>query len=436
MKNKKGKTVLVIDSSGRGAALVHKYSQSLHVSKIIAIPGNEMMQINSKVPVKIFSKLKTTSVSEIVEIAKKEKVYLADVAQDNAVEAGVADALLAEGFQVIGPTKNAGRLEWDKAWSRDFMKKNKLPIPSYQIFSSEKEAVLFVKKFPKKKWFIKASGLAEGKGAIPAANLKEALFAISEMKKFKESGKTFVIEEWLDGEEFSLFALSDGSKFLVAGCAQDHKRLLDGDKGPNTGGMGCSTPPLVVTKDIYAQGKKIIEKTLLGLQKEKTPYKGVLYLGAIVVKGKVYIIEFNARWGSPEAEVLIPGIQDDLFELGVEIANGKLKRTVLKTDGKSRVVVTGSLRPGVEPQKRELFGLEALLKNKEVIFYGTRVTKEKNKFFVSSGRLFHLVADGKNVLEARKKAYDFMSTLFIEGNNLHFRTDIGWRDVERIYKKK
>ena len=122
---------------------------------------------------------------------------------------------------------------------------------------------------------------------------------------------------------------------------------------------------------------------------------------------------------------MIPGIQDDLFELGVELANGKLKRTVLKTDGKSRVVVTGSLRPGVEPQKRELFGLEALLKNKEVIFYGTRVTKEKNKFFVSSGRLFHLVADGKNVLEARRKAYDFMSTLFIEGNNLHFRTDTG-----------
>lgn len=434
MKN--GKTVLVIDSSGRGAALVHKYSLSPHVAKVIAIPGNEMMQINSKVPVKIFPTLKTTSVSEIVKIAKKEKVHLVDVAQDNAVEAGVTDALLKENFQVVGPTKNAGRLEWDKAWSRDFMKKYKLPIPAYHIFNSEKEAVLFVKKFPKKKWFVKASGLAEGKGAIPATNLEEALSAISEMAKFGKSGETFVIEEWLDGEEFSMFALTDGNKFLIAGCAQDHKRLLDGDKGPNTGGVGCSTPPLIVSKAIYNQGKKIIEKTLQGLQKEKTPYKGVLYLGAIVVNKKVYIIEFNARWGSPEAEVLVPGIQDDLFEIGIEIANGKLKRNILKTDGKSRVVVTGSLRPGVDPQKRELFGLDTLLKNKEVIFYGTRVTKEKNKFFVSSGRLFHLIGSGKNVLEARKKTYDSMSTLFIEGNSLHFRTDIGWRDVERIYKKR
>lgn len=434
MKN--GKTVLVIDSSGRGAALVHKYSLSPHVAKVIAIPGNEMMQINSKVPVKIFPTLKTTSVSEIVKIAKKEKVHLVDVAQDNAVEAGVTDALLKENFQVIGPTKNAGRLEWDKAWSRDFMKRYKLPIPAYHIFNSEKEAVLFVKKFPKKKWFVKASGLAEGKGAIPATNLEEALSAISEMAKFGKSGETFVIEEWLDGEEFSMFALTDGNKFLIAGCAQDHKRLLDGDKGPNTGGVGCSTPPLIVSKAIYNQGKKIIEKTLQGLQKEKTPYKGVLYLGAIVVNKKVYIIEFNARWGSPEAEVLVPGIQDDLFEIGIEIANGKLKRNILKTDGKSRVVVTGSLRPGVDSQKRELFGLDTLLKNKEVIFYGTRVTKEKNKFFVSSGRLFHLIGSGKNVLEARKKTYDSMSTLFIEGNSLHFRTDIGWRDVERIYKKR
>jgi len=433
---KKGKTVLVVDSSGRGAALVQKYSFSPHVSKIIAIPGNEMMQINSKVPVKIFPTLKTTSVSEIVKIAKDEKVDLADVAQDNAVEAGVADALLLENFHVVGPTKEAGRLEWDKAWSRDFMRRYKLPIPSYQIFHSKREAEVFVRKFPKKKWFVKASGLAEGKGAIPARNLEETLFAISEMAKFGTSGETFVIEEWLEGEEFSMFALSDGKKFLIAGCAQDHKRLLDGDQGPNTGGVGCSTPPLIVTKDIFNQGKKIIEKTLSGLKKEKITYKGVLYLGAIVVNGKVYVIEFNARWGSPEAEVLVPGILDDLFEVGMEISNGNFKRSVLKTDGKSRVVITGSLRAGVDFQKRELLGLESLLKNKEIIFYGTRVTKLKNKFYVSSGRLFHIVAKGKDVLEARRKAYEAMSSLFIQGNNLHFRTDIGWRDVERIYKKK
>lgn len=435
-KQKKLNTVLVVDASGRGAALVHKYSQSPHVSKIIAIPGNEMMRINASIPVKIFPNLKTTSVSEIVTIAKKEKVSLVDVAQDNAVEAGVTDALLAQGFKVVGPTKEAGQLEWDKAWSRNFMKKYNLPIPSYNVFHSSKEALLFVRKFPKKKWFIKASGLAEGKGAIPAESIKEAEDAISQMAKFGKSGETFVIEEWLEGEEFSMFALTDGKKFMIAGCAQDHKRLLDGDLGPNTGGVGCSTPPLIVSKTIYAQGKTIIEKTLKGLQKEGRPYRGVLYLGAIVVKRKVYIIEFNARWGSPEAEVLVPGIKDDLFELGMQITDGKLRKNTLRTDGLSRVVLTGSLRSGLEPKNRELFGLESLLKEKEIIFYGTRVSKVGKRFYVSSGRLFHLVASGKNVIEARKKAYRAMSQLFIEGNYLHFRTDIGWRDVERMYKKK
>lgn len=436
MPVKKKNKVLVIDASGRASALVHKYSESPLVSKIISIPGNYSMQINSKKPVIIFPHLKTTSIKEIVEIAKREKIDLVDVAQDNAVEVGVTDALLQEGFHVIGPTRAAGQIEWDKGWARDFMKKYNLPTPDYKIFNSTKDAISYVKKNPTKKYFIKASGLAEGKGAIPAGNTNDAISAIHEMEKFGKSGETFVIEEWLTGEEFSMFALSNGKNFLIVGCAQDHKRLYDGDQGPNTGGVGCSTPPLVVAKPIYNQGVKIIKKTLQSLMKEGRPYNGILYLGAIVVKGKVYIIEFNARWGSPEAEVLVPGIQDDLFKIGKEIARGKLTGARLKTDGLARVVVTGSLRPGAENKKRELFGLTQVLNMKDVIFYGTRVTREKGKYFVSAGRLFHIVASGKNILDARQKAYRAMSQLFVEGNNLHFRTDIGWRDMERMYNKK
>lgn len=432
-KTKKGKTVLVVDASGRGAALVHKYSVSPQVAKIIAIPGNELMQMNSKVPVKVFTNLKTTSVSEILEIAKKEKVDLVDVAQDNAVEAGVADRLLADGFKVVGPTRRAGQIEWDKAWARDFMKKYKLPIPAYEVFDSQKKAKDYIQKNPHKKFFIKASGLAEGKGAIPAENEKEAFEAILQMQKFGSSGEKFVIEEWLEGEEFSMFALSDGKKFQIVGSAQDHKRLYDGDFGPNTGGVGCSTPPLIVTQNIYRQGAQIIRKTLNGLKKEKRIYKGVLYLGAIVVKNRVYIIEFNARWGSPEAEVLVPGIQNDFFSIGQEIADGKFK-TKLKVDGKSRIVVTGSLRPGIESKKREIKGIEKVAKLQGVKIYATRITKDKHKYYVSSGRLFHVVAEGKNIINAREKAYAAMSQIFIEGNNLHFRTDIGWRDVKRFYK--
>lgn len=427
-------TVLVIDSAGRGAALVHKYSQSPFVTKIIAVPGNELMQLNSRVPVVIFPELKTTSITEILEIAKKEHVDLVDVAQDNAVEAGVTDTLTEAGFNVVGPTKAAGQIEWDKAWARDFMKKYKLPIPFYKVFHSKTKAIEFIKKNPNKRFFIKAAGLAEGKGVIPATNYKEALLAIEHMTKFGKSGETFVIEEWLEGEEFSFFALSDGKNYQIAGSAQDHKRLYDGDQGPNTGGIGCSTPPLVITKTIYKQAELIIKKTIAALSKEGRTYKGVLYLGAMVVKGKVYIIEFNARWGSPEAEVLIPGIKNDLFKIGQEIARGQLK-TKLTFDRNSRVAVTGSLRPGADNKKREIFGIEKIIKLPNITIYGTRVTKGGGKYYVSSGRLFHIVAKGKNVVDARRIAYNALSMIYVEDNNLHYRTDIGWRDVKRTYQK-
>ncbi len=425
-------TVAIIDGGGRGSALVQKYSQSPHVKKIIAIPGNDLMQINSRVPVVIFQKLKTTSILEIVRICKKYKAGLVDVAQDNAVEAGLADRLIELGFNVMGPTRAAGQIEWDKAWARDFMKKYEIPIPKYKVCISQQEGIGFIKKNPNNRWFVKASGLAEGKGAIPAENAKQAIDAINQMQRFGLSGKTFVIEEWLDGEEFSMFAISDGKSFQVIGSAQDHKRLYDGDLGPNTGGIGCSTPALIVNRTIFKQAKEIIKKAIRGLAKESRPYKGILYLGAIVVRNKVYVIEFNARWGSPEAEVLVPGIKNDFFRLGMSIAKGDLGNLKIKTDGLARIAVTGSLRPGVTSKPRELFGINEVLKLPGVTIFGTRVTKKQNRYLVSSGRLFHVVAESKTVIDARQKAYEAMSLLYIEGDNLHYRTDIGWRDVERM----
>lgn len=429
----KKNTILVVDAGGRGAALVHKYSLSPYVSKIIAVPGNDLMQINSSIPVKTYQYFKTTSVREILEICRSEKVDLVDVAQDNAVAVGLVDALNKEGIKAVGPTKMAGQIEWDKAWARKFMRKYKIPHPKFKICKSQKEGIAFVKQH-QSSWFVKASGLAEGKGAIPAVNASQAIKAIKQMTSFGKAGKTFVLEEWIKGEEFSMFAITDGKTFQIAGSAQDHKRLYDGDKGPNTGGIGCSAPPLVVNPKIYKQGKLIIKKAISGLASESRPYKGVLYLGGIVVEGKVFVIEFNARWGSPEAEVLIPGIKNDLFKLSTSIVDGNLKKFKIKIDGKSRVVVTGSLRQGVAIKKRELFGIDKILKLKSVIVYGARITKVRGKYFVSSGRLFHVVGEGKNVIEARQKAYRAIKLISIEGNNLHFRTDIGWRDMERLRK--
>ncbi len=429
-----GRTVVVIDGGGRGSALVERYSKSPHVRKIIAIPGNDLMQANSKVPVSIFKKIKTTDITQIINICKKYKVDLIDVAQDDAIEVGLVDKLSEQEFNVVGPTRAAGQIEWDKAWSRDFMRKYKIPSPKYKICNSKKEGIKFINSQTTKKWFIKAAGLAGGKGALPAKNKKEAIGTISQMSKFGKAGKTFVIEQWLTGEEFSMFAISDGNSFQIVGSAQDHKRLYDGDSGPNTGGMGCSAPPLVITKDIHKQSELIIAKTLKGMSKENRKYKGVLYLGGIVVNGKVFVIEFNARWGDPEAEVIIPGIKSDIFEIGMHIAKGNLSKLKIRTDGLVRVAVTGSLRPEIVEKKRKMLGVKEILKIDGVALFGARVTKEKNNYFVLAGRLFHVVGKGKTVIQARQKAYRAMSLLSIEGNNLHYRTDIGHRDVERLQR--
>lgn len=434
MKNKN--IVMVIDAGGRGAALVDAYSKSPFVSKILAVPGNDLMQINSKKKVITFPNLKTTSVEEIVKIAKKYKVDLVDVAQDNAVAYGVSNALQNEGIATIGPTKEAGQIEWDKSWSRDFMKKYKIPIPSFYVFNSEKEGIEFLNKQKDQPWFVKASGLAEGKGALPARNRKEAIAQIKTLKQFGDSGKIYLIEQWLIGEEFSFFVLTDGKTIKVVGSAQDHKRMYSSDLGQNTGGMGCVSQPMIVTKDIEFQANKIVRKAIDGLAKEGRIYKGVLYLGGIVVKEggkqKVYVIEFNARWGSPEAEVLVLGITNDLYKVGLAVANEKLKSIRLKSDKKARIVIAGALHESFDPsKKRRIYGIEKVIKMKGIKFYGTRIYKEKKKMFAGSGRLFQLVAEGKNIQDAREKAYAALSNIYIENNSLHFRIDIGFRDVER-----
>lgn len=447
---KDGQTVLVVDGGGRGAALVDKYAKSKKVSRVLAVPGNDLMQINTKKEVKIFPNLKTTSVSEILEICKKEKVDLVDVAQDNAVEAGLVDELLKNGMAVIGPTKAAGQIEWDKAWARQFMGKYQIPIPHYQIFYTEKEGIKYVKNPPTIRCFVKASGLAEGKGAIPANNKNEAIEAIKQMKKFGKAGETYLLEEWLHGEEFSAFALCDGASFKVVGFAQDHKRVNDGDKGPNTGGMGCVSNPLIVDKNmnkflaspIKKQVEEIFRKAVNGFNKEGRPYIGVLYLGGMVVEGKampagrqVVVIEFNARWGDPEAQVLVPSVKSDFIEIADSIIFGKLKSLKLKIDKKVRVVIAACAKGYPTDYSlvlgKKISGIEKAVKS-GVKVYGAGIKKSNGEYVVNGGRVLYIVGEGKDVLEAREKAYKAMALINIEGNNLHYRTDIGWRDVERM----
>ncbi|MDO8452190.1 MAG: phosphoribosylamine--glycine ligase [bacterium] len=427
------KTVLIVDGGGRGSALVYKYSESSSVGKIIAVPGNDLMQFNSKKKVETYSQVKVTDVEEIVRICKKEKVDLVDVGQEDAIEAGIVNRLLEEGFLVSGPTREAARIEWDKAWAREFMKKYKLPSPKFFVFYNENIGIKFLKTARDGAWFVKANGLLGGKGALPAKDNKEAVVRIKELKKFGKAGETYLLEEWLVGEEFSSFALTDGKTHVLVGSAQDHKRMFNFDQGENTGGIGCSSPPLVIDTKIKKQIEDIFKKTFAGLKKEKIDYKGVLYLGGIVVRGQVYIIEFNARWGDPEAEVLLPSIKTDMFKISQIVAKGGMSKLKIKFDNLSRVVVTGHPRPGISAKGKEVFGLALAKKIDGVMVFGTRVSRVGKRYFAGEGRLFHIMGEGRNVIEAREKAYRAMSLISIEGNNLHYRTDIGWRDVERFW---
>ncbi|MAG59616.1 hypothetical protein CMO96_02390 [Candidatus Woesebacteria bacterium] len=271
-------TVLVVDKGGRGSVLVDKYAQSKHVDRIIAVPGNDLMQVNSNKPVRIYPHLKTTSVAEILQICKRENVSLADVAQDNAVEVGLADALIQNGILTVGPTRNAGRIEWDKVWAREFGKKYKLPQPFFKTFHSQKDGVKYIRSQRDQKWFIKASGLAEGKGVLPAHNNAEAIKRISELKKnFKDAAKDYLIEKWFGGEEFSTFVLVDGNNFKIIGSAQDHKRTCNFDIGENTGGMGCSTPPRLLTPKIQKEYMQSSRRQSLVLKK-KVDHTKVSYI--------------------------------------------------------------------------------------------------------------------------------------------------------------
>lgn len=439
---KRNQIVLIVDGAGRGAALVEAYGKSKFVKKIIATPGNDLMAKNTNKKVVIYPDIKTTDVEKIVEVCKSEKVTFVDIAQEDGVEAGVADATIAQGIPTIGLTKRAGQLEWDKAWSRQFMWKYKIPHPTFKVFKSQKEGITFLKKEKNQAWFVKAAGLVGGKGALPADSNEEAIKRIKELSKFGKAGETYLLEQWLIGEEFSAFAIADGKTVRIVGYAQDHKRQYNFDLGENTGGIGCSTPPQVVTSSVRKQAEEIIKQTIAGMTKEERIYKGILYLGGIVVKeknkDKVYVIEYNSRWGDPEAEVLVPGIKSDLYQIGYAVTSGRLKTTQIKTDNKARVAVTGSLKPGENAKngKRRIYGLEKALKTKEITVYGTRVFLKDKKYYVSEGRLFHVVAEGKTVVEAREKAYKAMAGIHVEGNNLHYRTDIGFRDVERLTKRE
>jgi len=439
-------TVAVIGGGGRESAIAHAYVQSPHVKGVLAIPGNDLMKHlhTGTARVETFQHLTTTSVKEIVALCAERRVGLVDVAQDNAVEAGLVDALRAKGMRAVGPTREAGQLEWDKGDARKRMERYGVPHPSFHVCHSVEDGIDYLRGQPDRAWVVKANGLAEGKGVIICSNSNDAIDAVRMMPRFKAAGETFVIEEFVTGEEFSMFALSDGDNYKVLGSAQDHKLAGNFDTGENTGGMGCSTPPLVLTDEVMQDVRtNILDKTIQGMRADGRPYTGVLYVGGMVEKdsGEVTTIEFNSRWGDPEAQAIVPGIDSDYFELMHAAASGSIRDLQLHTNNYARVVVAGASRgyPGdySAVKGKEVFGIDDAAQTENVTLYGAGVTRdeETGRNYAKGGRLLYAVGRGKDVIMARARAYAAMAKIYVDGNNLHFRNDIGWRDVERLRKE-
>ncbi len=428
--------ILIIGQNGREHVLAQTYAKSKSVKKVIITPGNGLTDFTSK-KVKNHPEVGMFDFEKIVEICKKEKIDLIDVPQENIIETGHVDRLSSLGFRVFGPTRLAAQLEWDKQWARDLMVKYKLPIPKFESFTNKKEAIEYINKLGDKLLFIKAAGLAYGKGVIRVENKKEGIEAVKSMSKLGKSGETFLIEEGLIGEEFSLFALCDGKDYQIVSFAQDHKTVYDGDKGPNTGGMGSVAPALVVNKKVFKEvDQKIIKPLINGMLNEGRPYKGILYLGGMLTKNGVKVIEFNCRWGDPEAEVILPSIKTDYLKIVESIISVKLKTLKVKLDNKVRVSVAACSKgyPGdySKVSGKEIFGIENAIKLPGISIFGSGIERKGKRFFASGGRLFYIVGEGKNIIEARERAYKAMKLITIEGDNLHYRTDIGWRDVARL----
>lgn len=435
---------MVVDTSARAHAVADAYMRSPNVRRVI-VPGNNFISYKPFMEV-ILEKANIKDPRDILRIAQLRKPDLVDVCQDDALAAGVVDTLQRAGFSAFGPTQAASRIEWDKAWARNFMAKHGIPHPAFQVFNESAPAEAYFRHiyadYPNILYFVKAQGLCAGKGAIGVSNLEEALLALKEMGKFGEAGRNFLIEEGIVGEEASVYAFSDGNHIRMMKAAQDHKRRDNFDAGPNTGGMGAVAPALVITDELQEEIRhSIMRRAIEGLAAEEIPYKGILYGGIMVQQGSYpgpKVVEFNARWGAPEAEVVVPGIKRPMDDIVQACLTGTLHTLAIDQDNLTRVCVVGASRgyPGdVSAVKgKQIYGLDRAQCVPGVKIFGAGIQVEEGKFYANGGRLFSLVAEGRNVREAHERALEGMARIYIEDNNLQYRTDIGHQDLGRYHK--
>lgn len=423
--------VLVIGNGGREHALAWKVAQSPLVEHVFVAPGNPGTATENKIS---NVEIGPCDLDKLVAFATTEKIDLTIVGPEAPLVIGVVDAFRAAGLKIFGPTKNAAQLEGSKSFTKDFLARHNIPTAHYAVFTDTDQALAYLDKVGAP-IVVKADGLAAGKGVIVAMTIEEARHAVTDMlsdNKFGNAGSRVVIEEFLTGEEASFIVMVDGDNVVPMATSQDHKRVGDGDQGPNTGGMGAYSPAPVVTDEVYAKVmEQVILPTVNGMKAEGNPYTGFLYAGLMIdANGDPKVIEYNCRFGDPETQPIMLRMKSDLADLCLKGAEGRLKGETAVYDERAAVgvVLAAKNYPGT-PQKGDVIsGLDCPQDLSSKIFQAGTALKD-GKIVTSGGRVLCATALGATVREAQAKAYELASKISWDG--MFYRHDIAYRAVAR-----
>ncbi len=422
--------ILLIGSGGREHALAWKMAQSPKVEKIFVAPGNAGTAIEDKVE---NIQISVEDIKGLLNFAKTNDIDLTVVGPEVPLVLGVVDTFAEAGLRCFGPTKGAAQLEGSKAFSKDFFARHKIPTAAYANFTDIDQAVAYIKE-QGAPIVIKADGLAAGKGVILAQSEDEAIGAVQDMlagNTFGEAGHRVVIEEFLTGEEASIIVIADGKNYLPMATSQDHKAKDNGDKGPNTGGMGAYSPAPVVTPEISKKiMRDVIEPTIKGMADEGYPFTGFLYAGVMIdANGDSKVLEYNVRFGDPETQPVMMRLQSDIVALMESALDGSLDKESIQWDSRSAVgvVMAAGGYPDAYEKGKVISGLFPEPERSKVFHAGT--SSNNGDITTSGGRVLCVVGLGKNVTAAQKVAYDSVNKINWDG--AFYRTDIAYRAVDR-----
>jgi phosphoribosylamine--glycine ligase len=417
--------VLIVGSGGREHAIAWKVAQSKKVDKIYCAPGNAgISEVAECVPIGAME------FDKLVAFAKEKEIDLTVIGMDDPLVGGIVDVFEKEGLRVFGPRKNAAILEGSKAFSKDLMKKYNIPTAAYETFTDPEKALEYLET-AKMPIVLKADGLALGKGVLICQTLEEAKEGVKTLmmdKKFGSAGDEIVIEEFMTGREVSVLSFVDGNIVKIMSSAQDHKRAKDGDQGLNTGGMGNFSPSPFYTKEVDEFCKKYIyQATVDAMKAEGRPFKGVIFFGLMLTPDGPKVLEYNARFGDPEAQVVLPRLENDIVDVFEACIDGTLDQVDLKFDNDRATVCVILASDGYPVEYKKGFPIEGLEKFKGkddyYVFHSGTKFNENGQIVTNGGRVLGVTATGKDLKEARKKAYE--ATEWISFENKYMRHDIG-----------